>query len=347
MKKILPIALLLIVLMVTACEQNQVEESKESITSVVTAKVEVSSYVPELIYSGTVLATKEANLGTALPGRVEKIHFAKGDKVNKGDLIVELSDELLQQAEIEYKTYKKDFERMQRLYDKGSVAEMDYDHIKAQYEAKQENYLMVKKNTQIIAPFAGTITDYLVEEGENFIFNINLEPGYSQTSGIVRLMALDTVAIEFEAGSSEIAKIHEGQQATVLISSYPEYTFTGEIVECAPYLNQMTRTMTSRVNLSNKEGLLKPGMFAEVRIILPEEQGIFVPLQAIERVSGSGEDVVYVVKNNTVERRVIERIYTNGEDVAVSGVRTGEEIIINGKSKVKSGQTVQVTSRED
>jgi len=347
MKNIKIMLILLAVMAILSCSKEEVIAQKESITEVKTMQVMESSYIPQLSFSGSIAAFQEANLGTALPGRVEKVYYAAGDKVEKGALIAELSDELLQQAEIEYKAYEKDFRRMERLREKGSVPEIDYDHIKAEYEAKLENYEMIRKNTQIKAPFAGTIIDYIVQEGENYLFSLSFEPGYSTTSGVVRLMALDKVKVKFDAGSSDIANIKPGLKASVKVSAYPDLTFEGEIIHCEPYLNQLTRTMGVTVELDNDKGLLKPGMFAEVAVSLPVKNAILVPMSAVQRIAGTGEDVVYLVKSETVERRSVQRQETISDDVAISGIEAGEQLIVSGKSKVKSGQKVKSVNWEE
>jgi len=341
------IAGVMIALMLTACTDKEVAIQKQELTNVKAEVVIESEFTPELEFSGTVSPFREANLGTALPGRVEKVYFQEGDIVQQGDLIVELSDELLQQAEIEYKTYEKDYNRMLRLKEKGSVPEMDFDHIKAQYEAKLENYQMIRKNTRIIAPFRGTIIKFLVQEGENYLFNINLEPGYSTTSGIVRLMAIDKVKVEFEVGSADLANIKPGLVAEVFPASYPDQAFTGKISSCKPYLNQITRSMGAVIELDNQKGILKPGMYAEVKIKLPSKIGILVPLQSVQRIAGTGEDIVYVIQNSIIQKRSVQRIFTSSERVAVSGLKPGEQIVISGKGKIKSGQQVNVISEED
>lgn len=346
MKRIIVI-LTLGVLLLAGCAKEEIKIEDSGNIRVVTECAELSSYSPEVTYSASVSAIKEANLGTTLPGKVEKFYYEPGDTVAEGSLLAELSDELLQQAEIEYKTYEKDFHRMERLRAKGSVPEMDYDHIKAQYEAKLENYEMIRRNTQIKAPFNGTIIEYLVEEGENYLFNINLEPGYSRTSGVLRLMQLDKVRVEFEVGESEISMVREGSLAEMRFASYPDRVFRGAVSECKPYLNHLSRTMTAAVILDNEEGLLKPGMFAEVTITMPSRSGVMIPLQAIKRLSGTGDDIVYIVRNGVVESRHVERLYTNADRVAVSGVKEGENYIISGKSKVESGQQVQVVNGEE
>ena len=135
--------------------------------AVTVATVDEREYAPVLNFSGTVEANRKANLATTLPGRVEKIYFKEGDYIPQGKIIAELSDEMLIQAMVECETLKKDFERIRRLKEKGSVRVIDYDHIKAKYEASEAKVRLMRKNTTITAPFSGVLTDIMIEEGEN------------------------------------------------------------------------------------------------------------------------------------------------------------------------------------
>ena len=112
--------------MLASCSSNKQEQAQSelNVPLVSTIRVEERTFNPVLTFTGTVFAYKEANLGATLPGKVEKIYFEEGQMVKKGDLIVELSDEMLTQAMIEHETIKKDFERVSRLREKGSISEM-------------------------------------------------------------------------------------------------------------------------------------------------------------------------------------------------------------------------------
>ena len=132
-----------------ACGKKESTQQQESSTPVVAVALATEKeYTPQLTYTGTVFAAREANLGASLPGKVERILFTEGQHVSKGDLIVELSDEMLTQAQIEYETIKKDYERVSRLREKGSISEMEYDHIRAKYEASKAKTEMIRKNTE-------------------------------------------------------------------------------------------------------------------------------------------------------------------------------------------------------
>jgi len=333
-------------LVLYSCGSKQEETVTEAETvKVITVKAEERSYTPTMVFTGTVFANREANLGAALPGKVERIFFEEGQTVKKGDLIVELSDEMLTQAEIEYQALKKDYERVSRLREKGSISEMEYDHVKAKFEASEAKTQMVRKNTQVYAPFSGTIVERMMEEGEVYFINPGLDPGYSMRSGIVRLMQLDLVTIKFDLNEKDLAIVKAGYNADIEIDAYPKKTFSGEISSIKPMLTTLTRTSPAEVKISNPNGDLKPGMFARVTINLPEQKAVFIPFKTIFRLPGTAEDFVWVVKENAVYKTVVKRIYSDGDLVAVSGLENNAELIADGKFRVSEGQEVEVVRK--
>ncbi|MFP4547316.1 MAG: efflux RND transporter periplasmic adaptor subunit [Fidelibacterota bacterium] len=346
MKKIIAVTLSLL-LMLSACSretEDKVEETKNPYVK--TATVDRETYQPVLNFSGSVFASQEANLSSVLPGRVERFLVSAGRQVKKGDLIAELSGELLTQAQLEYETYKKDFGRVSRLYEKGSLPEQKYDHVKAQYEAKKANYELVRKNTQIRAPFAGIVTKKMIQEGESFIvMNPGLEPGYSHASGVVRLMDYSRVKIEIHVSEKDFGLLQPGMSAEITVEAYPEQKWTGKISRLAHTFDTMTKTAEVTIEADNEDLKLKPGMFAKVAIPVQEQQAIFVPLNAIARQPGTGNDYVFTVTNSTVEKKPVERITTKGDRVAVSGLKPGDTIVIEGKSKLRNGAKINVSKQ--
>ena len=323
---------------------NQKKEATPEIEKILvsTIKTKAQNYTPELNYSGTAFAIKEANLGAAIPGRVEKIYYKKGQHVNKGDLLVSLSGEMLAQAKIENNAIKKDFNRVKRLKEKGSLSQQDFDHVKAKLDASKEKTEMLRKSAEIRAPFSGTIVGYLVKEGENFFFAPNLSPGYSMTSGIVRLMQLNTIKVEIDVNEKDISKIKKGQKAKLVFDAYPNEIYSGIVSNIEPVLSTMTRTAKVEINIKNPNLIIKPGMYANVSIKLPEQKAIFVPISAIYRQAGTGEDYIFTVINNIVHKNPVKRIATLKDKVAVKGLKINQEIITLGKNKVHEGSKVTI-----
>jgi len=215
-------------------------------------------------FSGTFFPNKEANLGASLPGRIEKFHYQAGAYVKEGSLLVELSAEALLQALIENQALRKDYERVSRLKEKGSISEMDYDHLKAKLEASDIKTEMFRKNTSVTAPFDGVIVEYLVEEGENYFFSINIEPGYSHTSGILRLMQLNPLKVIIEVNEKDLHHFSKGRQVRVICDALNNKEVIGKVKYIRPILSTVSRTAKIEIEVPNPKNEIMPGMFAKV-----------------------------------------------------------------------------------
>ena len=332
----------LLAILVNGCSSRQ-EAVPVPPVAVTTVQPETLSYVPEMHFSGTVRASKEANLGAALPGRIEKIHFAEGERVNQADVLCELSAELMTQTDIKYRTLEKDFERVTRLREKHSIPEQQYDHVKAEFEAAQAMHELMKKNTQIRAPFDGTVTDHLLNEGEVFTFYPSLDPGVSHASGIIRLMQLDPVKIEIEVNQNDLAAIQVGQTAVLLCDAYPDRAFTGRVARIKERLDPSTRAAQTQILVENPDRVLKPGMFCHVTLKFPEKTAIFIPRFSVSHQPGTGEKFVYVVRQSIAHRQLVDPQVIVNDRISVSGVEGGDTVVLGGKSKLVDGARVRTT----
>ncbi len=334
-----------LLILFTSCgekKETTVASSEMVKVPVKVAVAEKMNYTPAIDLSGTAFADREANLGAALPGRVEKIYFPAGSKVKKGDLLVSMSGEMYTQALVEFNAIEKDYERVSRLNEKGSISSQDYDHVKAKYDASRAKVEMMRKNAEIVAPFSGTIVEYLVQEGENYFFNLNLDPGYSSTSGILRLMKLDPVQVEVEINEKDLSQVKKGQKAIIMFDALSGEKLTGKISSIKPVLSTLTHTATARIELSNADGRIKPGMFAHVKIEMAPVESVSVSLNAIYRQQGTADDYLFAVENGIVRRVKIEKIFIDGNVVGVSGIDAGASVIVSGKEKVHDGSMVEI-----
>lgn len=345
----LKILFLCFALVVFSCKSDKKDSEKkeeDQLIPVMTEKASLEEYPEILEFSGTVFANREANLGSSMPGKVEKFHFPEGSFVKKGDTLVSLSSEMLTQAEIEYQALKKDLERLKRLLDKESVSQMKYDHIKAKTDAARVKAQMLRNNTSVVAPFSGMIVDYLLEEGENFFFTLSMDPGYSNTSGILRLMQLNPVIVEIQVNEKQLDKIKEGQTVDVIPDAYPDKNYKGRVVFEKPMLSTMTRSAKVEIEVPNNQLKLKPGMFVKCVISTVKGKGVFVPMDAIVRQSGTPEEYVFIVeKDSIIRRQQIRRIANRDERVIVDSVNAGDTLVVKGKNELKNGSIVEIRNK--
>ncbi|MCK9218755.1 MAG: efflux RND transporter periplasmic adaptor subunit [Bacteroidales bacterium] len=345
MKKIIAFTLPLVILM-SGCGNKEEKKEEALIARVSTAQSVEQLYHPVLVYSGTVQANKEANLGATLPGKIEKMYCSPGATVQKGTLLAELSGELLTQTIVEHDALQKDFDRISRLKDKGSVSQMEFDHLKARLDASDAKVEMMKKNTQVIAPFNGTIVDIFVHEGENFSLVPSIDAqNISINAGILKLMQLNPIKVNIEVSEKDLTKIKIGQTANVQLDAYPGKMITGKINYIKPVLSSSSRTATVEVELSNPGNLLKPGMYANVKIELPATNGVFIPVSSIFRQPGTSNDFIYTVVDGKARKLQIRQLQTQNEMVLVEGLSSGTQVVTIGKAKLSEGSVVEIHNK--
>jgi membrane fusion protein, multidrug efflux system len=210
------------------------------------------------------------------------------------------------------------------------------------YDASSAKVAMMKKNAEIVAPFSGTIVEYLVQEGENYFFNFNLDPGYSSTSGILRLMDLDNLRVETEVNEKDLPRVSVGQKAGIKFDALGDTTLPGTVTSVKPVLSALTHTATVKIEFRNISGMIKPGMFAHVKIELGTINATGVPLNSVYRLAGTSDEYVFIAENNKVRRQKITKILTDNAIVAVKEIKAGEQVVINGKEKLSDGSPVVI-----
>lgn len=338
--------LVLVIALFAGCTDKVEHKAETKAVNIRTAYAQITEYNPVLNFAGSVHAWKEANCGSVLPGKVEKFHVNEGDYVQQETLLAELSGELLAQSEIEYNIYKKDYDRVERLYEKGSVSEVDYDHLKAETDAKFEKWQMLKKNTEIRAPFSGIVTEFLVQEGENYMFHPALDVNYSHASGVVRLMQLNPLKIKIEVNEHDLANISIGGVAKITFPALTDQLYEAKITAISATLSHLSRTATVTLKLDNSENFIKPGMFCSVAVQQPSREVVTIPRTALIQLSGTGIYYVYNIVNNQAVRTEVTIDAEMNDLIAVSGLEAGMNIATAGRHKLIDGVTVHIQSEE-
>ena len=333
--------ILLIMLILAACSKQVTGKEGNVTINVKTAVATDTLFTPVKEYNGTIYASQEANLGSVVPGRVERILIPEGGYVSAGAKVVEMSDELLAQARVEYETLAKDLQRVQTLLERSTVSQQEYDHVKARYDAAKAKFEMIKKNTEIRAPFSGTVVKHIVHEGENYSFLPNINPGYSMSSGIVSLMQLDPLIVKTEVNEQDLQYIKTGQKVKIKLKWEENQDVYGVVQKIMPVLSTATRTATMEVKLSNPGRKLKPGMFCTLAFQLPAKQGIAIARECLMLTPGTAEHYVYTIEAGKAKRQVINILADENVKYIVEGITSGTSVAAEGKSKLSDGAAVQ------
>jgi len=169
-------------------------------------------------------------------------------------------------------------------------------------------------------------------------------PGPGMGTPLLRIINMDQVRVVVNVVEEDLGKIRVGQRATVKVDAYPHRTFSGVVSLISPIVNQFTRTAKVEIALPNPDHLLKPGMFAYVRIFLGEKDDlILIPASTI--IEEGGKKRVFVVKQGKAVSRLVETgVSQNGWTEIKSGLKEDDSLIVAGQYLVKDSEPVKVVS---
>lgn len=318
-------------------------------SAVSTIRVQPQTWQPVLSAVGTLRSVNGTTLSTDLAGIVTKIEFESGAAVKKGDLVIEL-DTQQEQAQLQAEQAKLDFakidiSRKRDLIAKKAIASSDLDTAETslrQAEAMVQSAKALIARKRIVAPFDGVIGIRQVSPGQY------LNPG----AMIAPLQSFDPIYVEFSLPQQHLAALSVGKKLRVRASGV-EAEFDGEITAIDSRVDESTRNIVVQGTIANPEKKLRSGMFVNVDVLLPAQQGVLaIPSSAISYATYG--DSVFVVKDAPAvggkPQKVVQQVSVTlgekrGDQVAVlSGLKPGDEISTGGVFRLQNGAPVQVNN---
>jgi RND family efflux transporter MFP subunit len=164
----------------------------------------------------------------------------------------------------------------------------------------------------------------------------------SPAAPLFQVVDVDTVEVAVNVPEKRLGRIREGLPAELSVLSYPGRIFYGTVSRLNPALDPVSRTLEVRLRIDNPAHALKPGMFAEVRILLRQEaQIVRVPLAAlVDRAEGQ---VAFVVKEDRAREVTVRTAFVQEDTVAVeSGIAAGDRVVVVGQQNLNDGDEVSV-----
>ena len=324
--------------MLTACgkkEETQTEALEE--LPKVETNVVTEREVPQINeYTATVEADNINNIAPASPNRIKSIAVEVGDHVRKGQTLVRLDPANSDQLKINLDQIKREYERAVRLLEIGGGTRQAVDQLKAQLDAAQSQYDNVLENTVLVSPINGVVTARNYDPGDMTGNLPVLTVG--QLSPVVKVIVNVT--------ESDLSKFRAGLPVTVTFDAFPDENFEGKISRIYPTVDSSTRTFQTEIVITNRGERILPGMFARVSIDLGSHNNVVVPDRAIVKQTGSGNRYVYVYHNGTVsyERVELGRRLDDAYEL-LSGVNSGDTVIISGQTRLADGVKVEVINK--
>jgi len=271
-------------------------------------------------------------------GLVKRLLVEEGDAVKAGQVLVELDQEEAslrsRQAQATYQEAKANFERFKNLHQSNMVSQTEFEAARLRYESTKvslEEADIGLAHTTIKAPMAGVITRRTVELGD--LVRTNQE--------LFVVADLDLLLARIFIPERRMYQVRPGQDATISVEAVPGQTFEAGIRRIGPEV--IAESGTFKVTLAVKaNGLLKPGMFATVRLITDRHlQTLVIPKTALV-LETEGDDVFAIV-DSLVQRLPVELGLIEGNQVEVlSGVVEGDMLVTVGHDGLKEGAAVRI-----
>jgi len=286
---------------------------------------------------GTLRSAESIVVRPEIAGRVQQIHFADGQQVAAGALLVTLDDALvradLNEANANLANSKRAHARATELAQQQLIAKADLDKAQAALgvdQARAASAATRLSKSQIRAPFGGVLGLRQVSVGDY------VEAG----KDIVELVRLDPLEIELRAPETTMAKIAVGQKVLFGVDAFRDEQFTASVVAIAPIVELGGRSVAMRARFDNPQGKLRPGMSARVRIELDANgKALLVPEQAIVPM-GEQKNVYLVIAGHAKLVPVTIGMRLPGLVEITSGVKEGDEVITAGIQKIGDGAPV-------
>ncbi|HCY62242.1 MAG TPA: efflux RND transporter periplasmic adaptor subunit [Oxalobacteraceae bacterium] len=263
-------------------------------------------------------------------GYVERLFVnATGQAVAKGQSLFEVYSPELVSAQREYAIAAQG---VQSLKGAGSEAQEGMRQLAESSLMRLKNWDISEEQVRALAksgtarrtmtfrsPVAGIITEKKAIQGMRFM------PG----DALYQVADLSTVWVLADVFEQDIGLLKPGANAKIMINAYPGKEFTGKVTYVYPTLNAATRTVQARVELSNPDQLLKPGMFASVEVaVAARAEAVTVPVSAVID-SGTRQIVLVQVKEGRFEPRKVKLGARSDAYVEVlDGVRKGEDVVV-------------------
>lgn len=308
---------------------------------VAATKVQSTNWPSYLTAVGSLVAVAGVEVSSELSGKVKTIHFESDQPVKKGQLLLELDDstDLAELAGLEAnrKLAELKFARSQQLIGRNFIAKSDFDMNKAGLDearsaVEAKKAVIAKK--RIVAPFTGQLGIRKVNVGQY------LDSGDS----IVPLQQLQPIYADFTVPEQNLGFLRVNQAISLTVRAYPGQVFTGVISAINPGIDEDTRSVKLRATLENPERLLRPGMFADVRIQLGDSKPVLTVPDTAITYNPYGDSVYVIVPDKQGLIAQLKQVTTGetreGRVEIVKGLQENDRVVSAGQVKLRNGMAV-------
>ncbi|MCL4442303.1 MAG: efflux RND transporter periplasmic adaptor subunit [Firmicutes bacterium] len=356
--KISTIGILALALFLFAgCGNKQVNNDNADKTIPVTvSQAKKENISAKTVITGKVTPLSEVVIVPKAGGKVAQVPVDVSSRVAKGSLLVKLdtTDQEISlngarlshnQAVLNYNNAKANYERSQSLFSQGAISKKDLELSELSYKTSGDLAAGAQNQIATIMNQISNATITSPIDGEVAIRSIDPGEMAGPTQPVMTVVNIDRVYVEGTVAESDVSLVKEGQAVSVKVEATGG-TFEGTVKTLSPVASPQTKGYPIKVEISNKDRKLKPGMFAEIQLVTKGKKGaLVVPKEAL--VTRGSDKILYVVKNGVVEERTVETgIEAEDKIEIVKGLAEGEQFVTEGQQSLFDKAKVTVRTGE-
>ncbi|RHW77441.1 efflux RND transporter periplasmic adaptor subunit [Colwellia sp. RSH04] len=317
---------------------EQQRKSYKRIVSVKNATVAMAEFVDSVEGVGTARANEKVLITSKYSDLVEEVFFQDGQIVKRGDVLVRLNnqEELAKVKEYEANLSESvaQLNRLTELLTTKATSKSIVDQQEAKTKAISAQLSSARTRLEeltIKAPFSGMLGFREISRGAYI----------NSGSVITSLDDVSTIKVDFTLPERLLTKVHVGQKISATNSAYKDKKFIGEISSIDSRIDASTRSIKVRAKLPNDNLNLRPGMMLNIQVVLLVEELLQLPESTIIPIED--KHYVFVIEDDLATRKEVTIGRRQAGIVEVlSGVKQGEQVVVEGALKLRDGANVKV-----
>ncbi|MDP3169374.1 MAG: efflux RND transporter periplasmic adaptor subunit, partial [Polaromonas sp.] len=310
------------------------------------AKVDVATLVDDAQAVGSLRSRRSVVLRPEVSGRITRLNFTDGQRVRKGQVLVQFDDQLpmaqVQQGQAELSIAQANQKRNQELVAQNFVSQRSLDESAANLQVAQAKLSLARATAsrlKIVAPFDGIAGIRMVNVGDY------LKDG----ADIVNIEDIDALFVDFRLPERFQSKVRRGQVARVEVDALPGQKYTAVVQAIDPLIDANGRSVAVRACIDNRRLSLRPGMFARVNAVFGQrDNATVIPEEALVPQGGS-QFVIKLIPGADAQTWTTQRVAVQvgirrpGTVEITGGLQAGDTVIRAGQQRVqRDGMKVSV-----
>jgi membrane fusion protein (multidrug efflux system) len=311
---------------------------------VIVAPARLIEFADRIEALGTLAANESVDLTATVTETVSVIHFDDGDRVDRDQVLVEMTSReehaRLEEASATVNEARRQYQRIKPLASEGSAAKSLLDQRKREWETARARLTAIESQLAdrlIKAPFDGIVGLRDLSVGAL------VRPG----DLITTLDDDHVMKLEFPVSATYLDVLRPGLQVIASSRAFAERGFTGTISAVDSRIDPVTRSIRVRALIPNPDQLLRPGMLMHVELLKDPRMALVIPEESLVPL-GEQQFVYIVAPDNSIERRELRIGGRRPGLVEVAeGLADGEQVVTHGHLRIRPGQTVTITAIDD